>query len=800
MVDSKQPAMFGKMEMAIGAVGVVAAAGVFLGMFQVEEEQSKAAFAAELNGHVARVERSVDQLSFYLRSLQDMNEMVGALTRGDFSVRAAQAQKEQPEIREVMYIPKLAGSDRAAVEQAARRDGLDEFSIHDANGEKLGERAAYRPELLVEPAPEATRFGLDHAEDAPFLAAAAEATRTGAPALLPTEQAEEAALVFPVYRPESPTFVEVGRKASVQGHVVLRFAVPTLLARSLAGVSMDEVDLQIVDKEKRQLLAGASGVRNDKALLARPVAFPGDRWELRGAPTRAYLAARHGAAPFLGLGAVLFVSGFLVFAFRQQRLQKAKVEQQVEERTAELAARTRDMRRVLDHVDAALMTVDYEGKMASEASAALERWFGTREGAGDVVAYLGRSAPTTAEYIGLGLEQLKDDFMPPEVTLAQMPQRLSKGDHTYEIEYIPFEDEVGPKLLMVASDITARIEAELAQARQRQLLRIFDRILEDREGFLDFFADTGRLVADLVESKESDPTLVARHLHTVKGNCGFFDLDTVAGICHRIEDRLAEDGGLPTAEELLELAHEWRQVSDDLGRFIGEDDARAIQVSEEEYEQVLQAVLAEQDPGQIHALIQGWRDERVAVQFARIAGRATKLASRLGKGELVVEQAHHDLRLPREPLLPFWSNLVHVIRNAVDHGLESPDERAAAGKSAQPKLRLTARSDEQGVHVEVADDGRGIDFDKLIAKAQANGTKFEHPEDLLFVDGLSSRDTASDTSGRGVGMAAVKASVEDLGGHIDVHTIAGKGTRFRFEFPKLDEPESVRRPRPAARA
>jgi chemotaxis protein histidine kinase CheA len=130
--------------------------------------------------------------------------------------------------------------------------------------------------------------------------------------------------------------------------------------------------------------------------------------------------------------------------------------------------------------------------------------------------------------------------------------------------------------------------------------------------------------------------------------------------------------------------------------------------------------------------------------------------------------------------------MVHLIRNAVDHGLESEAERVALGKTPRPHLRLRARLEGQGLVMEVEDDGRGIDWEAIRRAGRKRGLPVETESDLLAAllsDGVSARETVSATSGRGVGMSALSSRVRALGGELGVVTGRNKGTSWRMTFP-----------------
>lgn len=134
--------------------------------------------------------------------------------------------------------------------------------------------------------------------------------------------------------------------------------------------------------------------------------------------------------------------------------------------------------------------------------------------------------------------------------------------------------------------------------------------------------------------------------------------------------------------------------------------------------------------------------------------------------------------------------ITHMIRNAIDHGLETPAEREAAGKPAEGTVRLTAAHRSGRIVIEVSDDGRGVDRARVKAKAIEKGLisadaqmTDEEIDNLIFAPGFSTAATVSDISGRGVGMDVVKRSVQALGGRITIISTPGQGSRFSLSLP-----------------
>jgi two-component system chemotaxis sensor kinase CheA len=134
--------------------------------------------------------------------------------------------------------------------------------------------------------------------------------------------------------------------------------------------------------------------------------------------------------------------------------------------------------------------------------------------------------------------------------------------------------------------------------------------------------------------------------------------------------------------------------------------------------------------------------------------------------------------------------LLHLVRNSISHGIEAPEQRISAGKSSEGTIRLSAATAGDSVMVEVEDDGKGLDVEKITERARSLGIHRGNGVldskkllDIICAPGFTTRDTADLASGRGVGMAAVQSAISELGGLITLETTAGKGTKFRIQLP-----------------
>ena len=345
---------------------------------------------------------------------------------------------------------------------------------------------------------------------------------------------------------------------------------------------------------------------------------------------------------------------------------------------------------------------------------------------------------------------------------------------------------------------------------------------------------------------------IFRFVHTVKGSCGFLDLPRIGGLAHAAETALAEvrdgrrvvgpalvdwilalvdriavltealetGGAIPDIESDAFLID---QIDSNAGAVTGAEPvlakARNVRISVDLLEgamvQVSDLVLARNELGRRLREIDG--DTATIAAFDRMShaisdvretiartrmqpiDRLFSMLSRVvrdtgvavGKTvSLSIDGA--DVEIDREMIEAIRDPLLHIVRNAIDHGIEHPEDRAKAGKPANGRLLVAAQQSGNQVSITVSDDGRGIDTARLLQKAIAaelvTPTKAAtmSPEAiaaLIFAPGLSTAGTITDISGRGVGMDIVRANIERLGGAITLDNRIGQGLAITLRAP-----------------
>jgi len=349
---------------------------------------------------------------------------------------------------------------------------------------------------------------------------------------------------------------------------------------------------------------------------------------------------------------------------------------------------------------------------------------------------------------------------------------------------------------------------------------------------------------------------IFRFVHTVKGSCGFLDLPRLARLSHAAEDVLAAvrsgertpDQKLVTA--VLAVVDRIGEIVEAIDAGAGLDDTgedlliaaldagaeaaapvaqqaatgqrvanRSVRLSTDLLDRMMSGmsdmVLARNelarrmrdqsvDPtieaaldrlsltvAEMRDTVTRTRMQKVDALFSALPRMVRDTAAEVGKSvQLQIEGS--DVELDREMIEMMRDPLVHIIRNSIDHGIESAAERRAAGKREIGRLVVSARQSGNQIILEIADDGRGIDTDRLVQKLTASGQSRGRDLsalgerarlDLVFEAGVSTKDEVTAISGRGVGMDVVRANIEQIGGRIDLINSPGRGLRILIHVP-----------------
>lgn len=467
--------------------------------------------------------------------------------------------------------------------------------------------------------------------------------------------------------------------------------------------------------------------------------------------------------------------------------QFAEMADAVRDRELRLGVRNAELKLILDSVDQGFLTARLDGSLFPERSAIVEKWTGALAPDASVWSLAGLIEPSAASWMRMAWDQTSSDILPLEVAMDQLPKRLQREGQQFSLAYHPvLLDGQLQRVVIVMTDITAEVERQRVLAEQHEFAALVDQFVRDRRAFRGFWTEATRLVAKILEPEPLPPEELRRYVHTLKGNARFFGLSRVAAACHELESAMSERGEFVlTARERANLHEIWESLRHRIEPLM-QGATVFIEVSQDEYQGLLDAVSARKPFEQLAEMVRGMRREAVAVRLERAKSMLEDTSSKLGKTPPRVEISHGGLRLPPGPWAPFWSILSHVLNNAVDHGVEGDDERRSLGKSVPANVSLSARMHDGEVVIDVKDDGRGIDWERVRELAAQRGLPSQSQRELeqaLFSDGFSLKYKVSETSGRGVGLAAVKNVVTAMGGKIELTSKQKEGTTWRFRFP-----------------
>ncbi len=253
---------------------------------------------------------------------------------------------------------------------------------------------------------------------------------------------------------------------------------------------------------------------------------------------------------------------------------KERLEERVAERTQELDARNSKLRVVLDHVGQALFTVDLDGRISQERSAAFDQWFPDARGGMHLWTMLESISPDAAAWTSIAWEQLCEGWLPQDLAIDQLPRKLLHQGRHYEIGYRPINRGAElQQMLVVISDVTEAVGLAQSEADQREQLAVFQQLVNGRDEFFEFFDECQRLVrAALSEDEggrdsgvngpgkgaaESARATQVRALHTLKGICAIRGFGSVVSVCHALEKNLSQPGDRLDSADRAELAEVW---------------------------------------------------------------------------------------------------------------------------------------------------------------------------------------------------------------------------------------------------
>jgi len=451
--------------------------------------------------------------------------------------------------------------------------------------------------------------------------------------------------------------------------------------------------------------------------------------------------------------------------------------------------RTNEVHEILDNVSTGFLLALSDETVLDNFSRSCVDIFGASDLKGKKLSDLMAFDKARKAHFMLGYEQIFAGWLPPEVSIAQLPVDFTIGDRNYSFQGAPILGKDGQvaKMFFTINDTTEIRKLEAENTLRRALIEI----VRQKDMFRAFLHETSE--AFRVARESGSQAQFRSLLHTAKGNLGCYGLHEIASLIHTIEDS--------PEITLLHLQH----VENTLKKFlqvhaaiIGLDypdvSYGPATVAIERLRPFLDAIVGEESGAARRATVEAFLLEldwvTAGVLLAPLRGVVDRGATRLEK-TVGFEIVGQDVLVDPKQVGAVFSNLGHLVRNAVDHGIEPFGERG--GKPAAGKICITCRESREAWILEVADDGRGIDVHAVGQAAVAKGkitpeqlAALSNAERLrlIFLDGLTTKDSATMESGRGVGTTAFVECVEAMQGTVAISTTLGQGTTITARLPR----------------
>ncbi len=519
--------------------------------------------------------------------------------------------------------------------------------------------------------------------------------------------------------------------------------------------------------------------------------------------------------------------------------QNRNLEAKVEERTAALRQKNHDIASMMENMHQGLFTITTGGLIHPEYAAYLEEIFETSRIADRNFADLlfnntkagsdSVDQNITAVDAIVGEDKMMYEFN-SHCLMSEMVICLEDSrEKILELDWDPIESEDGviDKLMVTVRDVTELKALEAESKEQKQELEIIGEVLSvDPSKFNDFIETSHEFLAEcltIIETtSEKDANAIAnlfRSMHTVKGNARTYGLKYITDVVHEVEStydelRKNEEAAWNSDILLSELdgakriigryAHVFREKLG-LGKPSSNQTAldqqridiwlsHIAELTQDSNDTELKDIVSE-----AYELLISPEAKHIEEVISSVIQSANSLAEQLGKAKPCIKVTDNDILVNREVHSVLNNIFMHVFRNAMDHGIESAEERLGKGKSEQGNILLDVAVDHDGfAKLVVQDDGRGLALGKIYDLAIEKGVidkDAPKPKDLdianlIFSSGFSTSVEVTDVSGRGVGMDAVKGFLKKEGGSIEIVLSDGnEGDEYRGFATKIRIPQ-----------
>ena len=490
-----------------------------------------------------------------------------------------------------------------------------------------------------------------------------------------------------------------------------------------------------------------------------------------------------------------------------------------------LLVRNQETADILDNVGQGILTVGPDLLINPEFSAFTTSIFGQSPAGANLAELLFETELEKTDYVEWAQMVFNPDRQIATDSVLEMAKSeirlLIDGKNKvlslqYQAIYDLVQVEQVKKLMVVITDITRQREVEQRAKKEKEEHEQIVKILRDQDSFFSFLhnariilSDSREMLSTLASNETGVLSNLFRGMHTIKGTAAAFSIKSVASHSHEIEnvfadiqkgkiqvnDVLVTNLRQEVGEVISELEAVVTKVSELLGEPFGQG-RKVFKIREDKLDAF--SLLIKSLPLEANvalALNQELRKLRripAGRAFRMYANNLDSLAERTSKliEPLVIQNG--DLEIDLDLVKVLDAPLMHLLRNAVDHGVEAPEDRVMLGKPEEGRISLGFEETKDHLEVTLGDDGQGIDPERIRTIAVKRGVLDQSAASqlsdqeaimLIFKPSFSTKEEASDISGRGVGMDVVKTEIEGHGGQVLVSSILGEGTTTKLLLP-----------------
>ena len=471
--------------------------------------------------------------------------------------------------------------------------------------------------------------------------------------------------------------------------------------------------------------------------------------------------------------------------------------------------KTQEVSRLLNNAGQGFLTFDKSFSIDEEYSNECEKLLGDDIKNKDISAILFNDEDKAKYFKEDILDMLNQkDKVIQRSLLSLLPDQLILNKRALKIEYKILEDD---KIMMILTNISAQKKLEKRVLKEQKVLKMIVSVVSDSDIFYDTIKSYKYFCKNIYKNIDKSKIPLKniqdcfRTIHTFKGAFLQLYMNNTASSLHKVESQLndllvlSKEISNDKLEEYLNNIDFIGFMKDDISninKLLGDKflehenflslDKRIIKNIENQYEMLLK----HNDINDKYSLsllddIKYLSQKSLSSQLNPYINLSMQLANKLEKEIYEFEIVGDESICMNDSYKPFIKSLIHVFRNSLDHGIETAERRVELDKDEIGTISCMFNMSNNELQIIIADDGAGIDKDKIISKVDEDISHLGDKEiyQYIFKDNLSTKDEVTDLSGRGVGMSAVKAELEKIHGDVNIESTLNIGTKFIFKIP-----------------